>query len=82
MLRSSTSQEIKGSVLGRGVSLENLVFFLVFPVEGMLTWNWDASCKLLQAIMLGVSKPDNIIDKIFALLSNEDISLVGSCFWN
>lgn len=28
--------------------------------------------------MLGVSK----VDKIFSLLSNEGISLVGSCLWN
>ena len=37
----------------------------------MLTGDWGAFCKLLQAFMLGVSKFDNI----FSLLSKELISL-------
>lgn len=70
---SSTSQEIKGNVLERGMSHDNL-----FSTEGMLTWDWDTFCKLLQLFMLSVSEGD----KIFSLLSNKGISFVGSCLWN
>lgn len=77
-LRCSTSQERE--VFWGGVSHENLFCFLFFyfPIEGILSWHLDAFCKLLQAITLRVSK----VDKIFSLLSNEHISLVGFCLWN
>lgn len=79
IVKNSSSQEIKGSVLERHVSWKFILLAFFYSllkecwlVIEMLSADFcKHSCYVYQKLI-----------KFFPLLSNEGITLVGSCLWN